>query len=48
MLTDAGVRSMAKSDQVAVDADHAREIIRPVVKPSVDIKFVGVFTEDAR
>jgi hypothetical protein len=47
VLTDAGTRTVTKSEQVAVDADRAREIIQPVVQPPIDIKFVGVFAEDA-
>ena len=39
---------MAKTHQDTVNTDQARESIQPVVQPSVDVEFVGIFTEDAR
>ena len=47
-LTDTGVRTVAKSYQVTVNADQARDITQLVVQPPIDIEIVGVFTEDAR
>ena len=47
-FTDAGVRTVAKSDQVTVNPDQAREVAHFVVQPLIDIEIVGVFTEDAR
>jgi hypothetical protein len=48
VLTDAGMRTVTKSDQVAVDTNQAREIIQTAVQPPIDIKLIGVFTEDTR
>ena len=46
VLTNAGVWTVTKSDQVAVDANQAGEIVQFVVQPPIDVKLMSVFTEE--
>ena len=47
VLTNAPMRTMTKGEYVAVEANRVGGIVRPV-QPSIEIEFVGVFTENTR
>ena len=47
VLANAATRTVTKCEDVAVEANRVREIIRSV-QPPIDIEFVGIFTKDIR